>query len=119
MSKSPHETKPSEKKSGFGFGLTGIGSKSNLSSLAKNIFSSKKFSIRSKGANSGTRQVSPLPQNEDEDVKEADDKPQLKTNKFTSNLAPKTSQSSMAFYPGSQSPKLGLSSSKVPVIRND
>lgn len=44
----------------MGFGLTNIGSKSNLLSTAKNIFSSRKFTLR-KGNASGRHQVSPGP----------------------------------------------------------
>jgi len=43
----------------MGFGLTNIGSKSNLLSTAKNIFSSRKFTLRNKGNASGRHQVSP------------------------------------------------------------
>ena len=37
----------------------GMGSKSNLLSTAKNIFSSRKFTLRNKGSASGRQQVSP------------------------------------------------------------
>ena len=36
-----------------------MGSKSNLLSTAKNIFSSRKFTLRNKGSTSGRHQVSP------------------------------------------------------------
>ena len=57
----------------MGFGLTNIGSKSNLLSTAKNIFSSRKFTLRNKGNASGRHQVSPggddhLEENEDLDM---------------------------------------------------
>lgn len=50
----------------MGFGLTNIGSKSNLLSTAKNIFSSRKFTLR-KGNASGRHQVSPGPEGDLED----------------------------------------------------
>ena len=50
----------------MGFGLTNIGSKSNLLNTAKNIFSSRKFTLR-KGNASGRHQVSPGPEDHGED----------------------------------------------------
>ena len=63
MSKSPQNGRNVSKNSGggMGFGLTNIGSKSNLLSTAKNIFSSRKFTL-SKGNASGRHQVSPGPE---------------------------------------------------------
>ena len=91
-----------------------MGSKSNLISTAKNIFSTKKFSLRSKDRDTGKSPTQP-----DEGSGDTEEKPQIKTNKFTSSNAPKTSQSSMAFYPGgSQSPKTGASGAG-PSIRTD
>ena len=55
----------------MGFGLTNIGSKSNLLSTAKNIFSSRKFTLR-KGNASGRHQVSPGPDDQDDAMDDQD-----------------------------------------------
>lgn len=98
----------------MGFGLTNIGSKSNLLSTAKNIFSSRKFTLR-KGNASGRHQVSPGPDDHLEDGMDDQDLVQSpggtnfntiqhKSNKFSSNIpGTKTSTSGLAYYPSSQS----------------
>ena len=58
MSKSPQNGRNNSKNSSGGMGF-GMGSKSNLLSTAKNIFSSRKFTLRNKGSASGRQQVSP------------------------------------------------------------
>ena len=97
----------------MGFGLTNIGSKSNLLSTAKNIFSTRKFTLRSKGNASGRHQVSPGPEDHLEDGLDDQDlvhSPggnnfntiQHKSNKFSSNIpGTKTSTSGLAYYPSS------------------
>jgi len=56
--------------------LTNIGSKSNLFTTAKNIFSSKKFSLKSgnKASTTSGRQVSPTADNDTEEQKESKNK---------------------------------------------
>ena len=49
-----------------------MGSKSNLLSTAKNIFSSRKFTLRNKGSASGRHQVSPGGDHHEDDNQEDD-----------------------------------------------